>query len=135
MACTAMSQRDSYRPLSENERRILDKLMTLDFIGRAELMQQLSGLLVKEKGIDREGSIEFEVRSTIRAPADGMVVEGRCPGITTSKESPAEINVLLHVRDGKLWLLEVYKDDGSNILQRPNPEKFALFSPIPRNKK
>lgn len=124
---------DKFRPLTSEERRILEKLLSLDFVGRKELMQQLPGLLVRDKKVDNEGSIEFEVNSNVRAPVGGMVAEGRCPDINTSEANPAYINLLLHVRDGRLWLLEFYKDDSSQILQRPDPEKLDLFSPKPKN--
>lgn len=120
-----------FRPLSEFEKLLLEKLFELDFVGREELRQQFSGLLAKH--IDDNGSLEFKVHSSTVAPIEKVVIaEARCPDSDTDEKHPVHVNILLHVKDGKLWMLEIYKDDSSPILRRPNPNEFILFTRAPK---
>ena len=115
-----------FRSPTEKERRILSKLLELPFRGRAELAQQLDGLRVK--GIDQDGSLQLEVTSEARTPYNGVAVEARCPDSDTRDQTDPHINLFLHLRDGKMWMLEICGDDSLPIKAEPDPERFELFS-------
>jgi hypothetical protein len=115
-----------FRSPCENEPRILSRLLELPFRGRAELLQQLDGLRVKR--IDQDGSLQLEVTSKAQAPYDGLAVEARCPDSDTRDQTDPHINLLLHLREGKMWMLEIYRDDSLPIKAEPDPELFELFS-------
>jgi hypothetical protein len=118
-----------FRPLSGGEMEILRKLLELNFAGRNELIHQLDGLLAKP--IDTRGSLKLLVASADKAPVSrGVVAEARYADLDTKGDAGAHVNILLHVADGKLHMLEIYKDDGSQILKAPTPDEFQLFSPI-----
>jgi len=118
---------EDFRPISDEERMMLIRLFELNFPGSKELTQQLDGL--RAKTIDGQGSVQFEVADVATpSPVSGIVAEARCPDLDTQGEAGAHVNVLLHVAHGKLSILEIYKDDSSKILKRPNPREFSLFS-------
>jgi hypothetical protein len=121
------TQREEFRPLTSSEKAILEKLLETSFPGRDELAQQLRGLQAKQ--IDDEGSLKLLVTTKSKANvAQGVVSEAKYPDLDTKGEAGAHVNLLLHVADGKLSMLEIYKDDQSKILKKPNPHEFQLFS-------
>ncbi|MDB5647466.1 hypothetical protein [Methylobacterium sp.] len=109
---------EPWRALRPEEVAVLGLLLATNFPGRSELAAQARSALARR--IDREGSVRFqtnkpqaEVRE--RVPVEGYYhYDGSGPGL----HRPA-INLLLHVVDGRLHELEVYKDDGSAILIDP----------------
>jgi hypothetical protein len=118
-----------FRPITDAERTVFLKLLELDFPGRDELKAQLEGLLAKT--IDEDGSLMLKVQSDSRARLKYRVpVEARCPDADTRSETDPHVQLLLHVVEGKLFELEIYKEDSSPILVRPHPKKFWLFSPL-----
>jgi hypothetical protein len=119
------------RPLSDADRELLRKLFKIDFAGRSELLQQIPTLLTKT--IDENGSLLFQVPSSILSPAKtGPVVEARYADANTGEDNPAHVNILLHVKDGKLSMLEIFKDDSSRILKKPSDVvEFDLFTRFP----
>lgn len=121
-----MIETPEWRPLTDRERAIVDRLFTCDFIGRDELRPQLDGLACKavKKYKDGYGSLEFRVEG--RQSPTGMgcpLVEGEY-----RDEDGVPICIVLHVRDNQLWELEIFKADGGRIIQQPRAE---LFEPRP----
>jgi hypothetical protein len=105
---------EAWREPSKDEKRVLELLLSADFKGRDELQKQVNTARVRT--IDREGSISFEVKPDT-APAS---VEQRVPAETMYRdEDGVPVGVLLHVVDGRLHEMEVYKADGSDIKVRP----------------
>lgn len=122
-----------YRALSKLERKVIEKLLELNFAGRDELKRQIPDLLAKR--IDDNGSLRLTVQSCIRSKIKGgPVAEARYPDTNTDATNRAQVNLLLHVKEGKLWMLEIYKDDSTPVLKQPNPNKFRLFSRLNDNK-
>lgn len=116
-----------FRPLTTHEKAILEKLLSTDFRGRDELLQQLVGLQAMQ--LDIAGSLRFRVSGGGSALISrGVAVEAKYPDLDTKSEVGPHVNVLLHVTDGKLSMLEIYKDDGSRILSLPKPSEFKVFS-------
>lgn len=118
---------EEFRQPTEWEQKVLTKLLELPFQGCNELRQQLDGLHVKQ--IDENGSLNFEVASESRTPYErGLAVEATCSDVDNQNLSDSKIHLLLHLRDGKMWMLEIYKDDSSPVKGDPDPNDFQLFS-------
>lgn len=111
------------RQLTSKERALLGVLLSAPFEGRDDVVRQLQTATVTE--IDDSGSLEFHVSSPARAN-----VRHRVP---VSAEAPdldgVPVAALLHVVDGKVKELEIYKADGSPIEQMPEPGDFDVFAP------
>jgi hypothetical protein len=121
------TQEQGFRPITVAEKAILEKLLQVNFPGHDELAQQLADL--KAKQIDAQGSLRFLVAGGASASISrGVAVEARYSDLDTKGEAGVHVNVLLHVADGKLSILGIYKDDGSRILRAPDPSKFQFFS-------
>jgi hypothetical protein len=119
----------SFRPLTEQELGIFKKLFEINFAGKTELSEQLCGLLAKE--IDDNGSLKLKVQKLVFAPIkQSVAVEARCPDSDTRCEKDAHINILLHVVDGIMSMLEIYKDDSTPVLRKPEPFALHVFSQL-----
>jgi hypothetical protein len=102
------------------ERSLIDRLLSAEFPGKDELVSQATDALVEP--IDTEGSLRFEIKSSVRAPTQKRVpVEAQC-----ADEDEVSIHALLHVVDGKLAELEIYKDDSSPIRRLPQPKNWEV---------
>ena len=124
-----MATEAEFRELLEQDQVLIETLLSFNFPGSRELMAQLPGLLARR--IDENGSLEFRVCSSALANVrDGPVVEGNYPEDDVAAENPIRVNVLLHVRGGKLRIPEVYKDDSSRLSTPLNPNRLVLFSPL-----
>ena len=112
-----------FRTLKPEEKKLLDHLLEGDFPGREVLTEQVKSSVVRN--IDENGSLEFQVASDSTAP-----VKFRIPAEGEAQDSDgATIHVLLHVVNGKIHELEVYKEDSSPVISPPNPSEFRLFRP------
>jgi hypothetical protein len=121
-----------FRPITNAERNIFHRLFELEFPGRDELKAQLKELLAKT--IHKDGSILLKVQSNSVFPSECRVpIEARCPDADTKSQVDAHIQILLHVVEGKLFELEIYKEDGSPMIRPPDPTQFKLFSPLLKN--
>ena len=98
-----------------------DRLLSSAFAGRNELAIQADSASVSR--IDREGSLQFRTIGPSAAVSQRVPVEGRYLDGSDDPSGPA-VNLSLHVVDGRLHELEVYKDDGSDIVVGP----FESFS-------
>lgn len=92
-----------FRPLEANEIALLEKLLDHKFEGRAALRLELSS--VRGRRVDEHGCLELRTEETAEADIDmSSPTEGRCEDI-----DGGPIVVMLHVRKGKLHLLEILK--------------------------
>lgn len=94
-------------------------LLRQEFPGRQALREQVSSLAVAP--IDVEGSLRLEAegpRAEVRerVPVEAMVED--VDGVT--------IHVLLHVVDGLMSELEIYKDDLKAPRRELSPDDFRL---------
>lgn len=121
-------RRKSYRSLTSEEARLLERLLEEDFPGRDALSRQIENSLVRR--IDPDGCLEFQVLTDQQADV-------KCSVPTEGWAQDADgvmIRVLLHVVNGKVDELEIYKDDGSRVIRMPNPSDLSLFQPIERGR-
>ena len=113
----------SYRPLKANERDLLERLLDPDFPGRDELLGQVSSVTAKE--IDEDGGLALRCAPNRPAPVKCRVpTEGEC-----ADNDGVMIHVLLHVVDGVMSELEVFKEDSSRVQNPPLARDLVLFTP------
>jgi len=99
------------------------RLLSANFLDRDSLAQQIAESTVTE--IDENGSLEFHSRSNVLAR-----VKMRVPvSAEANDRDDIPISVLLHVVDGRVTELEIYKADGSRIQEMPAIESFKVFVP------
>lgn len=105
---------ETYRKPSDRERKILERLVYLDFTGTQALRNQLDGILVRSlDDSDNYGSIELRASDSKKAE-----VSQRIPVEAHAQDKDGvKIEALLHIRDGMLHELEFLKSDGSPILE------------------
>ena len=114
-----MTVRD-FRPLTDDERALIDALLTSDFDGSNEIRAQLDSAFVR--ALDEDCSLEFKVEGAPKAH-----VKRRIPiEAEVEDEDGRSIHILLHVVDGVVDELEVYREDGSPVRRRPVPEDVSL---------
>lgn len=113
-----------FRQLDSRERGPLDALLESEFLGRDELRAQLSSVTAKQIGED--GTLSLRCDSGPPSPSYWRVVmEGwykDADGMT--------IAVMLHLnQDGFMGMLEIFKDDGSPIINPPSAHDLVLLLP------
>lgn len=115
-----MPTEPSFRRPTSGEQLLLQALLSRPFDGREELLSQLPHIVVRS--IDDNGSLEIKNLSAIRAKVERRVpTEGEA---TDSDE--ITIHFLVHVVNGSLAELEVFKEDSSSVRTRPDPRSIVL---------
>ena len=108
------------RTLGAAERQLLERLLSVDFPGRHELLLQVETALVEP--IDSEGSLRFVISSNVAAPVVRRIpIEAQC-----QDADGMWIHALLHVVKGRISELEFYKDDSSPIIRMPTRDEWEL---------
>jgi hypothetical protein len=111
---------EAFRNLTPLEQGIMDRLLEKAFPGRDEICEQMKKCLVRI--IDEEKSLEFIVEANVKAK-----VKRRIPVEAEIQDADGVlIHILLHIVDGKLNELEIYKEDGSPIIEHPDPSKLNV---------
>lgn len=112
-----------YRPLSDWERRIILRLLLAsDFAGRDSLLSQVENVLAQS--IDKDGSVSLKCSQAEKAHVRTRVpVEGEAPDTDGTV-----IHYLLHVVDGEINELEIYKDDSSRVLRQAELENLTVMN-------
>jgi hypothetical protein len=118
----ALSQ--AWRDLTNSERQLIELLLAKEFPGAEALRSQLE--TAKVSAIDAEGSLQFRVSGPLASVQQRVPTEGYYFDMEGVDYRPA-VNVLLHVVEGKLHELEVYKDDGSSIETSLNAVDISRF--------
>ena len=108
------------RNLTVREKSILERMLRQLSDDKDPLRAQASAAEVKT--IDDEGSLDFSVPAT--APRASAITERVPVTATFNDEDGTPVYILLHLQDGRLSELEVYKADGSKILRQPVPEEL-----------
>ena len=96
------------------------KLLSASFQGRDALRQQLRDVLVEK--IDDEGSLRLRTGAGPKAS-----VLHRVPLEAEAVDSDGvALHVLLHVVDGRLNELEIYREDGARVLELPPVDSWVV---------
>lgn len=115
------------RRLNLWERDVLDALLAVPFPGSDGLRVQLGSVKVSEEYGGDDPSVIFSVAQDAAPPAP---VKRRIPVEAEAlDEDGATIQVLLHVLDGLLWELELYRPDGKSVQRRPDARSLLTYSP------
>lgn len=115
---------EKWRPRGVRESLVVEKLLSADFAGRDELVIQLKEAMVMR--IDANGSLRFRGDGPFANVAERVAVEGfYCDDVNGRG---ALVHLLLHVVDGRLHELEIYKEDGSPILIDPYEIEASLIN-------
>lgn len=110
-----------FRPLDVNEMALLKKLLDHEFQGQNALRHQLESVTGRQT--DEHGCLELKTDESILADTEiRCPTEGRC-----EDADGAPIVVMLHVRHGRLHMLEIVKLDGSEILRAPRAEYLTVY--------
>lgn len=103
-----------YRAPTQTERALFRRLAEADFEGSNGVSMQLEAALVRP--IDSDGSLGFLVRGQpIASVASRIPVEGEY-----ADADGVPVHVLLHVIDGVVNELEVYREDGGRPIVSPD---------------
>ena len=117
-----------WRTPSPTESYLLERLLRVHFSGAAELRTQLRMAQVRTivDYAESDASLEFLVPkeapvalTRVRIPTEASYVD----------RDGVEVHVLLHIVDGRLRELEVYKDDGTEILVDPVSAPLHIVHP------
>jgi hypothetical protein len=105
----------AFRPLTTEQSELLAVLLRRDFPGRDAVRAQIAGAQVRL--VDFDGGLEFA--PTRNAPA---VVGLRVPveGEATDVDGTT-IHILLHVVDGFVTELELFRQDAQPVMRPPKP--------------
>jgi hypothetical protein len=110
------------RPIDTYEHDFLRKLLSATFSGRDQLAEQVNCASVH--AIDDNGSLRFTVNSTTIAPVIQRIpVEAQC-----LDSDNVVIHALLHVVDGKISELEIYRDDSQPILRKVEANEWEVLA-------
>ena len=110
----------TFRDLTTHEQGIIDRLLEKAFPGRDEICEQMKNCLVRT--IDEDESLEFLVKSDVKAKVKRRIpVEAEC-----QDTDGVLIHILIHVIDGKVNELEIYKEDGSPIIESLDPSRLKV---------
>ncbi len=110
----------NFREINSNEKRLLEHLLNVDFPGRDAIWEQVSNSLVAE--IDENGSLEFKSKIGIKANVKKRIpIEAEFEDIDGVK-----VHLLLHVVNGVVKELEIYKDNGSSIIRIPETKNIRI---------
>ena len=114
------------RQLNTWEMSVLRHLLDKAFPGREELKKQLCSTRVAEEypngdpsvvlSVDRHSAPPAPVRRRIPIEAEGLDDDG------------VEVHILLHVLDGYLCQLELYRVDRKPVSRLPDARSLRLFS-------
>lgn len=98
-----------YRDPTAHEAALIRWLVSHSFVGHAELERQILSLRVKS--LDGNGSLKLVSRDGGRA-----LTEHRIPVEAAYRDSDGVVvHVLLHVLDGRLDELEVFREDSAPV--------------------
>lgn len=113
---------ERFRDLTTGELQIVTRLLQEPFEGHDDLIRQLRNAQVKQ--VDANGSLVFRVGGPSAAQISERVpVEAEAPDV-----DGVPIHVLLHVIDGLLAELELYRNDLGPVIEFPTAAMLSVVS-------
>ena len=110
-----------FGPLDHESKEILQALMKAPFPGREEIARQVS--VAVGRRIDGHGCLDLSAVETVRAEVVRRIpVEAE-----VSDVDGVTIHVLLHVVDGYISALDIYREDGGDLRSPIQPEDLRLI--------
>jgi hypothetical protein len=108
------------RDMTYDERRILDRIFAQLPAAKEELEEQARAS--KVISLDEDGSLQFGVAPSI--PPSAKLADRVPVTAIFDDDDGIPVYLLLHIQEGKLFELEIYKADGSKIISAPVAEKL-----------
>ncbi len=114
------------RELSESETNILQRLLSVDFPGRSNLLQQLGFARVVDKcqgcgtmglTVDQQSGHAADVMRRVPVEAEALDSDG------------GKIHLLLHVVGGFLSEIDIFREDGGDVQRLPEPGQLTVITP------
>jgi hypothetical protein len=113
--------KNEFRPLNNREREVFEKLLSVTFPGSQELMKQLTGMVVST--IDQNGSLACYCSEAQGAITDKRIpVEAEC-----DDRDGVRVHILLHVVNGLINELEVFREDGETLIGTIEPNDMTVL--------
>lgn len=118
-----------YRALTSWEKRLIQRLLSSPFPGRDALVAQVEDVVVSpmhEDGtpLDENGSLYLRTSSPERAS-----VKARVPTEGEARDTDGiMIHYLLHVVEGRIDQLEIFKEDLSRVSRQAEPEEVMVMN-------
>ena len=115
-------QKQNCRLPGNFETQLVEQLLGADFKGRDELLAQFRNCKVLT--YDDNGSFEIFCVSTDPATLVEQAVpsEGECEDV-----DGVTVHFLMHVKKNFLKLIEIYKEDNSDIIYLPPPNEIRVL--------
>ena len=120
----AKAATETKRPINESERQILDRLLHVDFPGAAELRVQAARSQIDRLDIAGGPVFEFNFSNDVVRASVSYPVPVEAEGVD---QDGARMHLLLHVRDGVLQELEIYREDGQQIQRLPKADSVDVM--------
>lgn len=99
-------------------------MLSKDFPGRDSLLEQLKGLKVEDIADSGDDYGSLVLQPSIKSFAQ---VHQRVPVEAMTKDiDNMQVYVLLHVTEGLLGELEIYKADGTPLIRPPQPDSLVV---------
>ena len=116
-----MTTPETFRPPTDSEKAIFDRLLSAAFPGKERLQEQLAEATVSV--IDVNGSMALRVTGDRVAEVTKRIpVEAEYPDT-----DGVPVHVLLHVVKGKLDELEIYREDSLPLKKNIDPQQLQLL--------
>jgi hypothetical protein len=111
-----------YRRANDDEERLISQLLRHPFPGSAELREQFKGLRVRS--LDSNGSLALSTSVDVLAPVKLRIpVEAECVDA-----DGVPVHVLLHVVNGMLKELEIFREDSGPLIVPVNETTLEIVS-------
>lgn len=107
------SEATGFRRMTEREDALIHRLLRHDFPGRVQVHDQLRDARVVS--LDEDGSL----RIATRVPGTAPVVRRISIEASYPDDDGVQVHLLLHVVDGVVDELEVYRDDLARAIRSP----------------
>ncbi len=116
-----MTTTEIFRAPTSYEKSILSQLLSASFPGKEQLQEQLVKVTVCP--IDENGSLALRVSGGPVAKVTKRIpVEAEYPD-----SDGVPVHVLLHVVEGKLDELEIYREDSLMVRKRIDPQQLQVL--------
>ena len=117
---------NEFRPPNEWERATFDRLLSVDFPGRAEIVTQLQSCVVRRT--NDSTTLQIQTSGPTAAVVHTVPVEGRSGLAADGSEAGSTVCLLLFVWLGRAVMLQMFRNDGDEISSPPEPSSLAVFA-------
>jgi hypothetical protein len=117
-----MIEERDFRKLSDNERRVLEKLLREEFPGCSSLRDQLMSIAARSADENGSAWLRSAEGAEPAATAKRIPVEA-----DYDDEDGVTVHVLLHVLNGFMDELEIFREDSGPLLEPVDADKLRVL--------